>query len=210
MPTFFGSTIGVAVLLEVVDQPADAPLPGPQRAPVVRLPRLAFVGQADDAGGQPVVVRLDAGRDDAAIAPALGDRQRRARRARTRAGRKPKENSIMIGTGFFDVGRHREARLDVDRDLRIGAVIHMARPASSSRSGCRRIRRGVVAVTSQVTFGTFGGNAAIHLALEILHDLRPALRPLLRRASPSCRPSSAARPACCPCKGWLWLPSRPL
>src|SRR5262249_11818975 len=40
----------VRVLLEVVYQPADAPRPGPQRAPIVRFSRLALIAQADDAG----------------------------------------------------------------------------------------------------------------------------------------------------------------
>ncbi len=35
--------------LEIIQGAASAPRPGPQRTPIVHLPRLAFVAQADDA-----------------------------------------------------------------------------------------------------------------------------------------------------------------
>ena len=58
--------------LEVVERAARAPRPGAQRAPVVRLARLALVAQADDALRQPrAVVGLDAVGDEDRVAPAL-------------------------------------------------------------------------------------------------------------------------------------------
>ena len=102
MPTFFGIDIGVSGSLKVVDHPADAPLPRPQRSPVVRFPGLALVGQADDAGSQLVVVGLDACRDDTSIAPAFGDGKRLpGGHEPGRPNPNPNANSIMIGTGFF-------------------------------------------------------------------------------------------------------------
>ena len=40
---------GFRMLLEVIDEPADAPLPGAEGAPLVRLARLTFIGQTNDA-----------------------------------------------------------------------------------------------------------------------------------------------------------------
>src|SRR2546423_156653 len=40
------------IRLEVVERPAGAPRPGPERAPIVELARLALVAQPDDAAGQ--------------------------------------------------------------------------------------------------------------------------------------------------------------
>src|SRR5207248_1206543 len=60
--------------LEIVEGAAGAPGPGPQRPPVVRLPRPALVAQADDAARQArAVVGLDAVGDDDGVAPALGE-----------------------------------------------------------------------------------------------------------------------------------------
>ena len=62
MPTRLGVHGGIG--LEVIEPARRAPGPGAQRAPVVRLARLALVDQADDAFGQAgAVVGLDAGRD---------------------------------------------------------------------------------------------------------------------------------------------------
>src|SRR5690349_14518424 len=58
--------------LEVIHEPARAPRPGAERAPVLGLPVFALVDQADDALPQVVAaaVRLDAGGAETAVAPA--------------------------------------------------------------------------------------------------------------------------------------------
>ena len=72
---------------QIIQAARRAPGPGAQRAPVVRLARLAFVDQADDALGQArAVVGLDAAGIDGGVAPAGGDQLfgRRADRGRVR------------------------------------------------------------------------------------------------------------------------------
>src|SRR5580692_1777726 len=58
--------------LKVVERPARAPGPGTQRAPVIRLAKLAFVTESDDAFFQTSsVVRLHRRRNQLGITPAL-------------------------------------------------------------------------------------------------------------------------------------------
>src|SRR5579859_1286500 len=58
--------------LQVVQSAAGAPSPGAQRAPIIELARLAFIGQTDNARGQTTaIIGLKAGGDDHRIAPAL-------------------------------------------------------------------------------------------------------------------------------------------
>src|SRR5262249_43534158 len=65
---------GIRIGLEVVDEAAQAPVPGPQGAPIVAAARLALIRQPDDAFAQPVIVPLDASRKDGAVAPAFVER----------------------------------------------------------------------------------------------------------------------------------------
>src|SRR5207302_1888726 len=59
--------------LEIIQGAAGAPGPSSQRAPIVGLPRLALVAQADDAARQAgTVVGLTAVGDNDRVAPALG------------------------------------------------------------------------------------------------------------------------------------------
>ena len=142
MPTFFAST---ACRSRVVEAARRAPGPRAQRAPVVRLARLALVDQADDALRQArAVVGLDAGRIDRRVAPAGGDqllgrgriaaggRRRTPGRARRRpagggspGSSRPPPNIIITGTGPWR--RRRDQRhLDVDVDRGIRRVVHVA------------------------------------------------------------------------------------
>src|SRR5262245_2657789 len=62
------------VRLEIIECAARTPCPGAQSPPILRLPRLAFVHQADDAARQPgAVVRLNAVRADDRVAPTFGE-----------------------------------------------------------------------------------------------------------------------------------------
>src|SRR5262249_40851530 len=120
--------LGVRIGFEVVDQPADTPLPGPQCAPVIRFARLTLVGQADDSRPELIVIGLNARRDDGAVAPALSygllgpGNHRWAATARP-ASKTPKFDHDRHGA--VCVGRYSEARLDVHRDLRIRAIVDM-------------------------------------------------------------------------------------
>src|SRR6476646_10792440 len=64
---------GIGIGLEVINQPAHAPLPGAERAPIIRFARLPFIRQADDARTQLIVVRLDAAWIDIPVAPTMRD-----------------------------------------------------------------------------------------------------------------------------------------
>src|SRR5581483_8767485 len=66
---------GIRVGFEVVDQLADAPLPGAEGTPLIRRARLAFVGQTDDSKAQviPAAIGLDAARINRAVTPAGAD-----------------------------------------------------------------------------------------------------------------------------------------
>ena len=82
--------------LEVVEAARRAPRPGAQRAPVVRLARLALVDEADDARGQPgAVVGLDAAGADRRVAPAVGDELL----GRGRIGRRRRVAAVRHGPG---------------------------------------------------------------------------------------------------------------
>ena len=59
---------------EIIERAARAPSPRTQRAPILRLARLSFVAEADDAFGQSsAIVSLNAGRDENRVTPAFGE-----------------------------------------------------------------------------------------------------------------------------------------
>ena len=105
MPTCFASTRLIG--LEIVERARRAPRPRAQRAPVVRLARLALVDEADDALRQPgAVVGLDAAGIEGRVAPAVGDqllgRRRIAaggRRAEREAARPHRPLAAAPGAG---------------------------------------------------------------------------------------------------------------
>src|SRR5579872_872153 len=60
------------VRLEIIQRPAGAPGPCPQRAPIIRLAGLAFIDQADDTLCQTgAVIGLNAAGADRRVAPSL-------------------------------------------------------------------------------------------------------------------------------------------
>ena len=66
--------VHAAIGLEIVERARRAPRPGSQRAPIVRLARLALVGQADDPLRQPrAVVGLHAGGTEEDESPSVDD-----------------------------------------------------------------------------------------------------------------------------------------
>ena len=66
--------IDCRVGLQVVECSPGSPSPGTQRAPILRLARLAVIGEADDTAGQSgAVIGLNAGRIEQREAPAIGD-----------------------------------------------------------------------------------------------------------------------------------------
>src|SRR5581483_11033353 len=77
--------------LEVVDRTARAPGPRAQRAPIIRLARLPFVAQTDDAQRQPgPVVGLNAAGIERSVAPPFGQSLLLPRRTRgTTAAARP-------------------------------------------------------------------------------------------------------------------------
>ena len=196
--------------LEVIERAARAPRPGAQRAPVVRLARLALVRQADDALRQPAaVVGLDAGRDERwrspsrARAPAAATsgprrpggspaRRRRRRASRRRAPRAARRRSRTPSPP----APARSRRAGVVSVSWISTLIcGYARVVDAADELLRDDRHAadcssfVVDVTSHFTAGTSFGHAAVHLAVEQLDDLRPALLPPLLAASSRAVPS---------------------
>ena len=137
MPTRLASTAVIG--LEIVEPARRAPRPGAQRAPVVRLARLALVDEADDAFRQArAVVGLDAGGIERRVAPAGGDQLlgrrriaagRRPDASAAPAGRRlapgcpgspPPPNIIITGTGLCASAGVTSDHLDVDLDRRVG------------------------------------------------------------------------------------------
>src|SRR5262249_40512114 len=118
--------LGVRIGFEVIDQPADAPLPGAQRAPVIGFTLTALVRQAYNPRRQLIVIGLDAARIDATVAPPFsygflgpGTAGRTAAtRPAAKAAKFDHDRHGAIGTGWY-----REAHLDVYRDLWVGAVV---------------------------------------------------------------------------------------
>src|SRR5262249_14867028 len=113
----------IRIGFEIVDELADAPAPGAQRAPVVRLAGLPFVGQADNAFAQPAVVRLYAVGNDRAVSPALVERLLRPRLGAIRG-----TGLVLFGRlwlGRADAARRAsEAELKDDRELARGVLGH--------------------------------------------------------------------------------------
>src|SRR6478609_1766741 len=67
--------------LEVVEAARSAPRPGAQRSPVIRMPKLPLVDEADDALGETgAVIGLDAAGVDRRVSPSVGDQLFRRRR----------------------------------------------------------------------------------------------------------------------------------
>ncbi len=173
--------------LKVVERAAGAPRPRPERAPVVQLSRLPLVEQADDAARQPgAVVGLDAGRDEDGVAPALrqqlllpGRAWRRTAAAAPPAGRGPKPNSIITGTGpvafagVVSVSWMSTVTCGYE-ELSTWPTSFLVTTGTSPTTSSAR------PVTSHRTLGVRGGRAAVDLAIEVLDDLGAALRPLRR------------------------------
>ena len=148
--------------LEIVETARRAPGPGAQRAPVVRLARLALVDQADDALRQArAVVGLDAAGVERRVAPAVGDQLLGRRRIAARRwcdagppGPPPRPGGRRIARQraaaaehdhhrhrALGVGRRDERHLDVDGDRRDTPSCPRARRAASPTTGAAADRR---------------------------------------------------------------------
>src|SRR6476660_195863 len=90
------------VCLEIIQRAAGSPRPGAQCAPVVELARLSAVREANDPRSQPsAIVRLDGGREEHSVTPALcqnlllpGGTWRDRRRIRPPYSRRPDESKL--------------------------------------------------------------------------------------------------------------------
>ncbi len=188
---------------EIIEDPTGAPAPGPERAPVIRLARLALIDEADNALGQAcAIIGLIAGRVEQDHAPAVGDQFRDAfdigslcggekagharvqilrRRRRHTRGRK-----LDRSPGEHDQNRRWPLGLcwqdhhgvDIDRNGRVRRIIDVT---GQMRSYNRCITQGF-----RIAFGHppchrrhIGRYMAYDLALEGLGNFRPPLLPPL-------------------------------
>src|SRR5579864_8798660 len=111
------------VVLEIIQRAA--------RAPVVRLPWLAFVDQADDAFREPgPVIGLDTRRHQLRVTPAPrknlllpGWPGRRWRSRKSRWNTKTSAEFHDHRNWAVGIGRRRKSQLDIDSYLRIGRVV---------------------------------------------------------------------------------------
>ena len=161
MPTFFASTIESGLASKVIDEAAGRPI-ARKRANAPQssgFPGLAFVGQADDAPGQFIVVALNGSRIDAAVTPPAlamaccfqeGGPPGRAPKL------KPPPNSIITGTAAVTLAGTVKLAwmltvILVSPLLSTWPDSFLVTMAISPLVPC------VVSVTSQVTFGAFCG-----------------------------------------------------
>ena len=189
---------------EIIQSARRAPGPRAQRAPVIRLARLAFVDEADDAFRQSrAVVGLNAVGTDRRVTPARGDELFGRGRAGIRAAASTERAEAIRGRGFAGASRkvppnatehhqHRhgtfgvrgsdQGHLNVHLDRRAGRVVHVADELfrddrNLADHAIRRLR-----CDRPRDFRNILRHAAKDFALEVLDDFRAALLPpLLRR-----------------------------
>src|SRR6266568_8280384 len=186
---------------EIVERTARAPRPRAQRAPVIRLARLAFVAKTDDAARQArAVVGLNTRRNENCVTPAFGEHLLLPRRAaacdkrsaaksicasgKIRAATKTAKRSETAEAKFHHhrhgrsrVGRRGQRHLNVHADLRIGRVVSV-----TNELLCDDWHIAIVCLSRARYFPFHSRNvlwhAAINFPIEILHDFRsPPLPP---------------------------------
>ena len=193
---------------QIIEAARSAPAPGAQRAPIVGLARLAFVDQTDDALGQTgAVVRLDAAGIDGGEAPAVGDQlfgrgrvgiRGAAADGAPRPGAPATRREYRRGEGdlrngaaaehhhhrhrSLGVGGHDQRHLNIDLDIGIGGIVHVPDELLADHRMLADLRFGRLRHFPGHLRNVLG-NAAQHLAIEVLDDLRAALIPPHRRAS---------------------------
>ena len=124
--------------LEIVEAARRAPRPRAQRAPVVRLARLALVDEADDALRQAgAVVGLNAAGIERREAPAVGDELLRRRRVAAPAAAERNAEAATARRAAEPGGRA-PAAVAPPPNMIITAPDPSRPPASRASSGCRR------------------------------------------------------------------------
>ncbi len=152
---------------------------------------MALVDQTDDALGQAsAIVRLDAGRVDRGVPPAIRNELLGGRWIRTRA-ESPRgrwEGARRRGHAgastehhhhrhrLVRVGRRHEGHPDVDGDVRVCGVVDRADELAAHHRTSAHVEA-FRAIDLPGHVGDVGRHAAKHLAIELLDNLRSALFP---------------------------------